>query len=376
MAESNVKLILIGGRRGSGKDTMSRAISLLYRRDRCRIVRLAAPLKGIVLQNGCRVGAIIPQNDDVARYELICAGASAKSDIDLNIYVKMLVSYIRHFIAFHHLEDQQNVFIVPDLRFRHELQEFRREFGSENVFAIYLLKQFTTSPSDSSPMRELQKIIDSDKSENDLLGDLEAMNLVVDVTPDIPAPFADQNVYTTAFEKIFKALQQAVPVDYLPGEQKPRIYVAFPISRNIAPNNWNAWTERYTKICEELEMKYNFSVEQIDTSCDTRMVEYLANDSFKKWADKVVSGNNERLAVSDAAMFIWEKYSIGMMQELMLAQIFNLPVVSVVSSYSEPNLVVHPYIWWWSKNEVYETVDEAAQQLRSFFCQPTNWQNQ
>ncbi len=348
--------VLIGKRRGSGKDTFALRLSRWLKHP--YVMRFAGALKGTAFSNlGC-VDAFYVRKDDNARRVLIDFGTHSLEQLGAWLYANQTIEAF-HYVASQHLSS--SVLIVPDWRYHRELEAFvagdiESQFGRaisrmwNKIVLVWLRPVGGVKHRDES----IDKHPTEDESDMDKIQDMitrnglsnKVLTLTVDVDYSSPRRIEETR------EKLNAAINT---IRIVLGEQytlsKPsslKVYLATSIT---FPDGWSD-CEYSINTLSHAASSHGLHVVNSSALLDRpSIVDLLKEGGVEAFSRQTVIRNHQMLAQSHAVIVDWRgaKLGIGVAEEMVLGKMLAKPVVSIV----DPNLRhvgvgLHPYIHYYS----------------------------
>jgi hypothetical protein len=348
--------VLIGKRRGSGKDTFALRLSRWLKHP--HVMRFAGALKGTAFSNlGC-IDAFYVRKDDNARKVLIDCGTNSLERLGAWLYANQAIEAF-HYAASRHLSS--SVLIVPDWRYHRELEAFiagdiEAQFGRalsrlwNKIVLVWLRpvggvkccnESIDKHPTeDESDMGKIQDMITRNGLSN------KVFTLTVDVDYSSPRRIEETR------EKLNAAINT---IRVVLGDQytlaKPssiKVYLATSIT---FPDGWSD-CEYSINALSHAASSHGLHIINGSALLDRpSIVDLIKEGGVEEFSRQTVIRNHQMLAQSHAVIVDWRgaKLGIGVAEEMVLGKMLAKPVVSIV----DPNLRhvgvgLHPYIHYYS----------------------------
>lgn len=357
MSESKLpSVVLIGKRRGAGKDTFALRLSRWLRHP--HVMRFAGALKGTAFSNlGC-VDAFYVRKDDNSRKVLIDCGTNSLERLGAWLYANQTIEAF-NYAAAQHLSS--SVLVVPDWRYHRELEAFiagdlESQFGRPlsrlwNKIVLVWLRPVGGVRGGND---YIDKHPTEDESEMEKIQDMIVRNSLSHkvFTLTVYVDYSSPKRVEETREKLNAAINT---IRVVLGDQytlaKPssvKIYLATSITFA------DGWSDCEYSINVLSHAASSHGLHIINSEMLLRrpsIVDLLKEGGIQEFSRQTVVRNHQMLAQSHAVVVDWRgaKLGIGVAEEMVLGKMLAKPVVSIV----DPNLRhigvgLHPYIHYYS----------------------------
>jgi hypothetical protein len=348
--------VLIGKRRGSGKDTFALRLSRWLKNP--YLMRFAGALKGTAFSNlGC-VDAFYVRKDDNSRKVLIDFGTHSLERLGAWLYANQTIEAF-HYAASQHLSS--SVLIVPDWRYHREFEAFiagdiEAQFGRSlsRVWSKIVLVWLRPVGVSKRGNESIDNHPTEDDSDMDKIQDMIVRNglsnkvftLTVDVDYSSPRRVEETREKLKA---TINTIRVVLGDQYtLAKPSPPKVYLATSIT---FPDGWSD-CEYNTNVLSHAASSYGLHIINGSTLLNRpSIVDLIKEGGIERFARQTVAVNHQLLTQSHAVIVDWRgaKLGIGVAEEMVLGKMLAKPVVSIV----DPNLRhigvgLHPYIHYYS----------------------------
>jgi hypothetical protein len=349
-------VVLIGKRRGAGKDTFALRLSRWLKHP--YVMRFAGALKGTAFSNlGC-VDAFYVRKDDNSRKVLIDCGTNSLERLGGWLYANQTIEAF-HYAAAPHLSS--SVLIVPDWRYNRELEAFvagdiESQFGRSlsRVWSKIILVWLRIVGGGKGGNESIDKHPTEDESNMDKIQDMVTRNAlshkVFTLTLDVDYSTPRRTEETR--EKLNAAINTIRVVlgdQYTLAKPSPiNVYLATSIT---FPDGWSDCDYSINALSHAASSHGLHIINGSALLNRPSIVDLIKEGGVEEFSRQTVIRNHQMLAQSHAVIVDWRgaKLGIGVAEEMVLGKMLAKPVVSIV----DPNLRhvgvgLHPYIHYYS----------------------------